>query len=165
VAVALAGATVVSLSGCWTDMPQIDPPVLELELRTSPTYCTGLWHMPNRNFAGSLSWALYATLVETEDGSDLPDLSEARITVDGVPTAQASIDGDGVLVGVLPLMEFGSYPISGLGVSLPDGTEYSFPVSYDLEVGAEGADVSCEGDDADAETIQNGILLSPLVEF
>lgn len=168
-AVALAGATILSLSGCWwvqedfDSLDSLDSPVFGL--RISPTYCTGLWHMPNTNFAGSLSWGLYATLIETDDGSDLPELGDARISVDGLPGARASIDASGVLVGVLPLTEFGSYPITGLVVILPDGTEYPFTLSYDFEVGANASDIACEGDEADAKAIRGGILTSPLVDF
>lgn len=146
-------------------MPEIDPPVLELELRPSSTYCTGLWHMPNSKFPQSLTWGLYATLVETEDGSELPELTTAKISVEALEAALASVDDDGVIVGVLPMTARGDYLISGVVVGLKDGPEYPLSVTYNFEVGADGSDITCEGDEADAERIRQGILLSPLVDF
>lgn len=165
----LAGAAALALSGCvLTDVPPADPPEPqppELGLNVAPTYCYGLWHMPNSNFAGSLSWALYATLVETDDDSDLPDLTDASIMVDGLPDAQATVDGDGVVVGVLPLTSFGSYPITGLGVTTADGEKFSLSADYEFVVAADEYDVTCEGDSAQAETIRQSILVSPIVDF
>lgn len=165
-AVALVGATVLSCTGCnYQDVPDLDAPKLELELQLSPTYCTGLWHMPNPKFPGSLSWGVYASLVKTDDGSELPPLSGATILVDKLPDAQASIDSQGVIVGVLPLSERGTYRISGVIVRSEAKDDYSLSLAYDFEVGPEGSDIECEGDAADAETIQQGIRVSPHVSF
>lgn len=164
VAAGVAAGVVLALSGCWAqDVPPLDPP--ELKLQVAPTYCTGLWHMPNMNFAGSLSWGVYATLVVPDDDSDLPALDGAEVMVDGLPDARASVDGGGVVVGVLPLTALGEYPITGIEVRLANGEEYSLSVDYSFEVGADGFEVTCEGDGADAERIREGIRVSPLVDF
>lgn len=160
---ALAGAAALALSGCYgPDVPPLDPP--QLRLNIAPTYCTGLWHGANQ-FFDSLSWALYAALVETDDGSELPSLAGAEITVDGLPDAKASVDDDGVVVGVLPLNSYGDYEITGLDVTTADGQEFALSVDYSFAVGADESDVVCEGDEAQSDIIRQGIQVSPIVDF